>query len=762
MRKDAGARQVAGLALGALLAGCSGIGLPLPDALEPLPADASHAGELVAAARAAHERDESKDALGLLERALALEPEHVEGHRLRQDILRDRGRTGLLLWESEERLRLQPDDAIAHYLAGRIALDDDAKLAHFLRATELAPRTLWGWLGVAFVMRRRAPEEASALYARLYALSGGEPVVAIAWGSLLRELTRYDDALTVYAQLRQRAGYEGIGDLGIAEVQLVKTGWRAAWPAMLSALGARPFDPGVHRLVLHVLVHGLNNEQVEHLLDQLRVEPERLALFRRHGNEDLLARLFARADDPHAARAGLEPSAGMPPDAPQLRRPWRRMLLSAGDVRGFLRDFAATFPRYVLNDEANQVRGLWLTLLEGPWMRARDPLVDVAMAADLVGALVATGLLDEAEMVGTLALQRHGTADDGPLNRLQALRDEARRERSFERTLRRIVYGNYGPEYETASLTDVLRDLRKVSQEMLGRDVVGEPATFHLPLIGQLVDPFAPGLGRHLARYNRHLVLGQRSGRPPEALLLTRLSVRDLEAVAELPLAARCLEVIGDDRQISGLSSLYGGDPAGVALFNHYLIDMDAVRDWAHGLLERRRVAREDGLALLDDPLPRGADELAPLDVEWRLAVRAPIADEDLEAAVLDIVRWHERLHLVDSFHYLPPEANLWRVLGLLLRHGFDAASIEAEMEARAEVASLARSAHTELVLAHIAGFLDDASSSSPHAVGFQRLALRMLALGRERGLPGQVARWEKGDMARFREIGRALLEELW
>jgi hypothetical protein len=223
---------------------------------------------------------------------------------------------------------------------------------------------------------------------------------------------------------------------------------------------------------------------------------------------------------------------------------------------------------------------------------------------------------------------------------------------------------------------------------------------------------------------------------------------------------------VGENRAIEARTSLVGGDIAGVALVDNYLVDMDAVRDWAGSLTRMRRIAREDGLALLRDPLPSVDDPLEPLDAEWRLAVLTPESDEALEAGVLDVIRWHERAHLTDTFHFLPPEWNLWRVVGLLLRNWFSARGVEADLEGRAELAALAMSPHTQLVMAHIAGFCrQDLSGLSPHATGFEGLAGALQARLVQQGLlPEEVAvsRWHALDPARVRQAARSLRAELW
>jgi hypothetical protein len=143
-----------------------------------------------------------------------------------------------------------------------------------------------------------------------------------------------------------------------------------------------------------------------------------------------------------------------------------------------------------------------------------------------------------------------------------------------------------------------------------------------------MLNPFVGGLATHLSRYNRHLVLGRRSGGTAEGLLVTRLSLAELPVAERQQLGSRCYEVVGMDRNVKSLGGVVGSDLAGVALLNHFLIDYDAVVDWALGLRDRRRIARQDGEALRRDPVPADVG-MAPLDAAWRLALVSGVADAD-------------------------------------------------------------------------------------------------------------------------------------
>jgi hypothetical protein len=301
--------------------------------------------------------------------------------------------------------------------------------------------------------------------------------------------------------------------------------------------------------------------------------------------------------------------------------------------------------------------------------------------------------------------------------------------------------------------------MRELSVRLLGRDVVGQPTVYSVPMVGQMLDPFTGSLAEHLDRYNRHFVLGCRAGGTVEGMLMMRLSLSELPSSTDLELRGRCFEVIGIDRDLRSVTS----DLAGVALLNHFLIDYDSVREWARAVAERRRIAAEDGNAVVTDPLPQGAGE-DPVDVAWRLAVLSPVQDTDLEAAVLDTIRHHERQHLVDSEHYLPIESNLWRGLGLWLQFGMSPSAIEAEMERRAELASLAVSPHTELVLAHIADFLSEPGVRSPHHRGFAALGRELTAELQVLGLSplaSSPSRWHAVSPVLVRQAARRLLDQL-
>lgn len=740
--------------LAATLAGCRApaTGLP-PERVVDLPWGESPAGRIAWAARQAIERGDEVRGLEQVEALLAQRPADVDARRLRQDVLRARGRRGVLLREARDAVAERPEDGLAHYLLARVTQDRRAKLDGFRRAARLAPEAVWPWLGLAHTLRAADLASALEIYERLFAASEQHPLVAVAYASALRASDRLEEAALVYQAIRADRRVPGVGALGLAEVALARDQPGVAWEALMAALRARPYDPGVQRLLRGWLTTQATRDQRQQVVDVLREDDERLQAVAAAGA--LTADVLLETGQVFAARTLLE-QRGRERPAPGRSRALRRLVLGAGDVAAFVARLRDDIPRHVVDVEDNELRGRWLTLLDGPWMRG-DPLADAPRARALLAALRDCGMLREVELLAEVAC----AAQPSHVADFRALQQEARRELAFEAGLRRLLYRGYRAG-DTASLPVVIERVRELSVEVLDVDCVGEPGMFSAPLVGEMLDPFAgSGLCEHLAKYNRHLVLGRRSGGTAEGLMLTRLSVRELPDVARQSLPNRSFEVVGIDRDIQALGGVLGGDLAGVALLNHFLIDHDAVADWALGLLERRRIAREDGLALERDAVPADVG-LDPLDAAWRLTLRSPVADEDLGPAVLEMIRAHERRHLVDSSYYLPIESNLLRGAGLLLRFGASPGAIEAEMERRAELAALALSAHTELVLAHIADFYGDPPLRSPHHLGFSALLVELCEELSAGGVPPELAtpsRLHELDMAQVRAAAGRLLD---
>ena len=166
-----------------LLVACQAVDPGLPPAqLVGLPWGQQPADRLCWSARQDVERGDPERALVQLATILAEEPRHVDANRLRQDLLRERGRRGRLLIEAQHAVQQRPDDGLAHYLLARIVEDPKAKLNGFARAIALAKDSIWPWLGYAHTLRNVDRARSLLIYERLFAATDQHPLVAVGCG----------------------------------------------------------------------------------------------------------------------------------------------------------------------------------------------------------------------------------------------------------------------------------------------------------------------------------------------------------------------------------------------------------------------------------------------------------------------------------------------------------------------------------------------------------------------------------------------------
>jgi hypothetical protein len=258
------------------------------------------------------------------------------------------------------------------------------------------------------------------------------------------------------------------------------------------------------------------------------------------------------------------------------------------------------------------------------------------------------------------------------------------------------------------------------------------------------------------------LVLGQRSGGPPEAMLS--------EIVRREP--ARVVRVRGADvrREVAWLGHRYlsgylewsgGGDIAGLALHGIILIDLNAMATW-EGELERRlaplRPHRDRLLAVpaLEDSPVDAIDD--PAGVAERLLLGGPV---DFAEEVLV----HEEAHLVDAGLHLPVSRHPLRNLGLAVRRGFSARDIMAYLERNAQLTAIAEGPTPRTALAVCCASL---GGGSVHARGYSEIVAGYV--GRIAAQPARFARIDPERVivqqlhlltdAEIRAVARELLRE--
>jgi tetratricopeptide (TPR) repeat protein len=254
----------------------------------------------------------------------------------------------------------------------------------------------------------------------------------------------------------------------------------------------------------------------------------------------------------------------------------------------------------------------------------------------------------------------------------------------------RARYRHYRATREAEGFAAFVMWARDLFERTTGRTLGPRVEPLEFAFVGTLVDPTAEAeepLVRACAEEGLLLVLGQRRGGPPEALLAEIVRREPMRAVRVRGTEVEREEIRVGWRYLSGYQEWGGGgDLAGLALARCTIIDLHAVARW-EGDLERRlrrlephRAALLAAPALKDEPVTAVDD---PAGVAERLYLAG---DFDLAAEVAI----HEDSHLVDAARHLPVGSHAFRNLGLALRRGFSADEILAFLERNAQLTAIA------------------------------------------------------------------------
>ncbi len=253
-----------------------------------------------------------------------------------------------------------------------------------------------------------------------------------------------------------------------------------------------------------------------------------------------------------------------------------------------------------------------------------------------------------------------------------------------------------------------------------------------MPLLGfwldHSTDTTSPLVAR-FRRYGKFLVFGQRSGQPPEAILL---SIASLARGAEIRTMGRVFRhdvAIGYDRRLRSYLDHQGGFLSGACLPDGLWLDADSARREEHGLRAAASVdpmlARRLAEVAADPPRPDGPAGALATDDAAGVALR--LLRKHLEDAggdrwgVLAVLRAHESGHVLDLARHLPVARGLPATAGLLASEGFSIARVEARIEGRAQLAAVCDSRYPRLALVELVRSLPDASTApEAHERGYR------------------------------------------
>jgi tetratricopeptide (TPR) repeat protein len=576
------------------------------------------------------------------------------------------------------------------------------------------PRPSPAWQAVAEGERLRRSgrlEEAASLYRRALEVDPGD--VRAHLGLLNVRLARGED-LALRREYRAGGDPFALGRLEADEGRRIDAFRRAPPPWSLLGLASveesRGDRAGAARLYGRALQGDPGN------------------LFARLG----LARVRLNSGSPGLAAALFEDAAWTDPENPAPAAALGLLADRRGDL-GEADRHAREALRRASGDVAAARRVFDLALRsseKAAWRRAAEALL-AAEGTEGVAPLLAARLLflsgDATEARRALARARAegATAEEAELCEPgPAPREGFAR---FCDALRRGVEARYR-HFAATGEAERFEEFRAFATALFERETgrsLGSPATpLRYAFVGTLVDPTAAStdaLVRACAQEGFLLVIGQRRGGPPEAMLARILSrepasrarVRGMEVEREVVrIAEPC---------VPGYLEWSGtGDLAGLALERIVILDAWSLARWEGDLARRRARLLDRREAILAEPAleDKPHDALVdPAGVQDRLLLSGPI---DLEGEV----RVHEDAHLVDAALHLPVGAHPLRNFGLALRRGFRALEIQAYLERNAQLAAIAEGPSPHAALASCVAAL---GGEGPHARGYAEIVAALV-----------------------------------
>jgi tetratricopeptide (TPR) repeat protein len=440
----------------------------------------------------------------------------------------------------------------------------------------------------------------------------------------------------------------------------------------------------------------------------------------------------------------------------------RRLLFAAGRVREGLSLLRRAVPPECSTDPGNLRRPAWEALAGAEERLARSPKDPRATEA-VAEALVGVGAVEEA--LSCLRRVEGGTPEG------VALAARLSGHLAFEKALRAEVEEGYrrkacdGPE---GALYPLLHRVRELARRHLPAE---EAAAFERPDVGLRRVPFLGGwldtaattaspVVAHFRRYGRFLVLGQRAGQPPEAMLFSLASLSEKREVRTQGHVFRHDVAVGYDRELRSYVDFRGGALCGACLPDGVWLDADSSRREEHALRASVDLP-DDVLARLDaasaDPPPAdGIDGPFALDrpeeVSLRL-VRRYVARGGDGWGSFRALAAHEFGHVLDIDRHLPVLRGLPESAKVLLSQGVSLGNVEAFLEGRAQRAAVIDGPDPDLALAemtralplrerdpgpHERGYADQVAAFVRHV---HRFAARYPAIDPHRSIVAQLDR---------------------
>ena len=673
---------------------------------------------------------------------IAQEPLFVPAWRLHQDYLRERGRMARVWQEASELTERYPDAPEPIYLATRLICNFEEKAEALNKAYARFPDSYWILYGLAWCRSFSTDSNQKAwareVLRRLLKSSKSWPQT---WVLYFQSLSSGMDAKKALPALRRDA--EAHPESAILSLLLYQHG-TGQLADLIHAMDRGPTQTGL----LALLASPKTSKHRRAVLRHIESHPVLESLLLERGGSLVLAELAMSEGRVHLAEEWLRTAVLSPRSTDSILRSGHLMtsrealillLMEQGRLGEAIGIYESTIPDLVRQGWDNLETQRMTALLDGPLRGSKGCPKDVRRCAENLRVLQDAGWVDEAQVLGRYYSRTH---EDAPA--IRRLLESGGRFLRFEAQLVELLRT---PDQKDWDLQRFLAAARKNSVEIFGQDFVGEPRIHSFPLLGlSFLDPLGPGLPSFFARYNRYFIAGQGLGKGVQFLIARKMGETRLKRSASLPLQWECREIVVENKRFTNLEEGGMMDPAGVALWNHYLLDLQMVRAWWRDLLDSTETMEKEGLTEILQESPPDTPPLSaarPCQVDRKitaLAVRRLDGDDqELWRQVFGLLRRHERAHLVEAHRYLPVMNHTFPALGMALRGGFSATDILAQAEGRAECAAIAHGANPRLGLSHLASFLPDPGGprGGPHSQGFQRVLKLMVEHWDAEGAPG-------------------------
>lgn len=654
----------------------------------------------------------------VLREALERYPDSVDAARIRQNLRLARGEGWKVYEDARAAAAAAPGDPAKLYLLGRVIPDREEQARIFRRALALDPSFYFANYGLAVVELERGEKEEALGFARR--------AVAI------RPENR--DAKRQLARARAAAGdaagamdlYEDLllddpGDAATAAAAadlLVRRGEEdEALRLLLDTSRLRPAESDLLVAAWDVMEEGrVSGDALLEAVDAARQVAGKAPS--NAGAWLVLGRALLRRGEAAEALAALDRAVAEGARAAALREDRLRAAIGGGAWPRVRELFFAGLPVRVLAEPGN-ARGAALARLDAALAAAAaeetaDSLAEVARALSSCGFEV--GAARTARRAFDLAPDR---AD------LRGLAAETAAWRDLMADTRRLLreqYVRFGHDESTSALDEVLGELGARARESFGRDIFTGLPVESFTLVGAVARSDAAGAPPEWSRHGTLFVVGRRKGGPVQATMMRLLGWfpgrRSPEGVFDL--------AVGEGQTLRSFFEEGKGQIAGFTLPGWIVMNLDVVSRWEEQVRATAN-GREPG------PLWPAPDDFRRRSLWFPGAVRTGLARSYLAAAGDAAGSFasslaHERGHLLEVKRYLPILPSLPSILALLVRNGFSAASIEAELERDAEANSLRTSPWPRNALLNTMSFLPFRESAPPHSVGYYELLETLVA----------------------------------